>query len=303
MGKFMDLLLIDNSNIFIEVKNLVGQDGRFDYDKFVKNYINSKNQKKILVGSTPPKSDGFWSTMKSKGFEVHTYERKLNGEKAVDTGIVTEGAFYIAQQECPGILNILSGDFDMFPLIKKAIEQNWQIVLWSWKDSLSNEYLDVKEITIKYLDDVAEDLIYFNRDIDGYYEKEYFREREIRLAREKQEREFNQAKQCAKNKISRLCYIDKNIYLEQIDGLVNFEQISEINSIVSAAKSEDLKLKNEAIEKEAEQRRQKEEQKKLDKEAKKQEIKEIRKENRGWIATVAVTVAGFIAYTIKNIKK
>ena len=185
MGKFMDLLLIDNSNIFIEVKNLVGQDGRFDYDKFVKNYINSKNQKKILVGSTPPKSDGFWSTMKSKGFEVHTYERKLNGEKAVDTGIVTEGAFYIAQQECPGILNILSGDFDMFPLIKKAIEQNWQIVLWSWKDSLSNEYLDVKEITIKYLDDVAEDLIYFNRDIDGYYEKEYFREREIRLAREK----------------------------------------------------------------------------------------------------------------------
>jgi hypothetical protein len=303
MGKFMDLLLIDNSNIFIEVKNLVGQDGRFDYDKFVKNYINSKNQKKILVGSTPPKSDGFWSTMKSKGFEVHTYERKLNGEKAVDTGIVTEGAFYIAQQECPGILNILSGDFDMFPLIKKAIEQNWQIVLWSWKDSLSNEYLDVKEITIKYLDDVAEDLIYFNRDIDGYYEKEYFREREIRLAREKQEREFNQAKQCAKNKISRLCYIDKNIYLEQIDGLVNFEQISEINSIVSAAKSEDLKLKNEAIEKEAEQRRQKEEQKKLDKEAKKQEIKEIIKENRGWIATVAVTVAGFIAYTIKNIKK
>ena len=160
MGKFMDLLLIDNSNIFIEVKNLVGQDGRFDYDKFVKNYINSKNQKKILVGSTPPKSDGFWSTMKSKGFEVHTYERKLNGEKAVDTGIVTEGAFYIAQQECPGILNILSGDFDMFPLIKKAIEQNWQIVLWSWKDSLSNEYLDVKEITIKYLDDVAEDLIF-----------------------------------------------------------------------------------------------------------------------------------------------
>ena len=86
---------------------------------------------------------------------------------------------------------------------------------------------------IKYLDDVAKDLIYFNRDIDGYYEKEYFREREIRLAREKQEREFNQAKQCAKNKISRLCYIDKNIYLERIDELVKFEQISEINRIVS----------------------------------------------------------------------
>ena len=296
MGKFMDLLLIDNSNIFIEVKNLVGQDGRFDYDKFVKNYINSKNQKKILVGSTPPKSDGFWSTMKSKGFEVHTYERKLNGEKAVDTGIVTEGAFYIAQQECPGILNILSGDFDMFPLIKKAIEQNWQIVLWSWKDSLSNEYLDVKEITIKYLDDVAEDLIYFNRDIDGYYEKEYFREREIRLAREKQEREFNQAKQCAKNKISRLCYIDKNIYLERIDELVKFEQISEINRIVSVAKSEDLNLQNETIEKENEQKR-------LAKEAKRQARKEMLRRNWSLIATGSATFAGFIVYTIKKIKK
>ena len=292
----MDLLLIDNSNIFIEVKNLVGQDGRFDYDKFVKNYINSKNQKKILVGSTPPKSDGFWSTMKSKGFEVHTYERKLNGEKAVDTGIVTEGAFYIAQQECPGILNILSGDFDMFPLIKKAIEQNWQIVLWSWKDSLSNEYLDVKEITIKYLDDVAEDLIYFNRDIDGYYEKEYFREREIRLAREKQEREFNQAKQCAKNKISRLCYIDKNIYLERIDELVKFEQISEINRIVSVAKSEDLNLQNETIEKENEQKR-------LAKEAKRQARKEMLRRNWSLIATGSATFAGFIVYTIKKIKK
>ena len=55
----MDLLLIDNSNIFIEVKNIVGQDGRFDYDKFVKNYTNFKNQKKILVGSLLRRVMGF----------------------------------------------------------------------------------------------------------------------------------------------------------------------------------------------------------------------------------------------------
>lgn len=42
----MDLLLIDNSNIFIEVKNLVGQDGRFDYDKFVKIIQNLKIRKR-----------------------------------------------------------------------------------------------------------------------------------------------------------------------------------------------------------------------------------------------------------------
>ena len=292
----MDLLLIDNSNIFIEVKNLVGQDGRFDYDKVVKKYTNFKNQKKILVGSTPPKSDGFWSTMKSKGFDVYTYERKQNGEKAVDSKIIAKGVSFIVQQDHSATLNLLSGDFDMFPLIEEALEKNWIINLWSWKDSLSNEYLDVKEITIKYLDDVAKDLIYFNRDIDGYYEKEYFREREIRLAREKQEREFNQAKQCAKNKISRLCYIDKNIYLERIDELVKFEQISEINRIVSVAKSEDLNLQNETIEKENEQKR-------LAKEAKRQARKEMLRRNWSLIATGSATFAGFIVYTIKKIKK
>ena len=292
----MDLLLIDNSNIFIEVKNLVGQDGRFDYDKFVKKYTNFKNQKKILVGSTPPKSDGFWSTMKSKGFDVYTYERKQNGEKAVDSKIIAKGVSFIVQQNHSATVNLLSGDFDMFPLIEEALEKNWRVNLWSWKDSLSNEYLDIKEIAIKYLDDVAEDLIYFNRDIDGYYEKEYFREREIRLAREKQEREFNQAKQCAKNKISRLCYIDKNIYLERIDELVKFEQISEINRIVSVAKSEDLNLQNETIEKENEQKR-------LAKEAKRQARKEMLRRNWSLIATGSATFAGFIVYTVKKIKK
>lgn len=292
----MDLLLIDNSNIFIEVKNLVGQDGRFDYDKFVKNYTNFKNQKKILVGSTPPKSDDFWSTMSSKGFEVHTYERKLNGEKAVDSKIIAKGVSFIVQQDHSATVNLLSGDFDMFPLIEEALDRNWIVNLWSWKDSLSNEYLDIKEIEIKYLDDVAEDLIYFNRVIDGYYGKEYFKEREIRLAREKQVREFNQVKQNANNQISSLNYIDKNIYLEQIDKLVDFEQMSEINRIVSVAQSEDLNLKNEAIEKEVEQKR-------LDKEAKGQARKEILKQNWGWLATGVATFAGFIAYTIKKIKK
>lgn len=295
MRQFMDLLLIDNSNIFIEVKNIVGQDGRFDYDKFVKNYTNFKNQKKILVGSTPPKSDGFWSTMKSKGFDVYTYERKLNGEKAVDSKIIAKGVSFIVQQDHPATVNILSGDFDMFPLIEEALEKNWRVNLWSWKDSLSNEYLGVKEITIKYLDDVAEDLIYFTRDIDGYYEKEYFKERKIRLAREEKEREFNQVKQNANNQISRLCYIDKNIYLEQINKLVDFEQISEIKRIVSVAKSKDLNLKNEVIKKENEQKR-------LDKEAKRQARKESLKQNWGWIATGVATFAGVITYAIKKTK-
>ena len=84
--------------------------------------------------------------------------------------------------------------------------------------------------------------------------------------------------------------------MERIDELVNFEQISEIDSIVSAAKSEDLNLKNEAIGKENEQKR-------LAKEAKRQARKEMLRRNWSLIATGSATFAGFIVYTIKKIKK
>lgn len=84
--------------------------------------------------------------------------------------------------------------------------------------------------------------------------------------------------------------------MKRIDELVNFEQISEINRIVSDAKSEDLNLKNEAIEKENEQKR-------LTKEAKRQARKEMLRRNWSLIATGSATVAGFIVYTIKKIKK
>jgi len=118
-------------------------------------------------------------------------------------------------------VNLLSGDFDMFPLIEEALEKNWKVNLWSWK----------------------------------------------------------------------------------VNKLVDFQQIFEIKKIVSVAQSEDLKLKNEAIEKEAEQRRQKEEKKRLDKETKKQEINKSLKENWGWIAGGTATLVGLITYTIKKIKR
>lgn len=294
----MNLLLIDNSNIFIEIKNLVGSEGRFDYDKFVKNHINSNNQKKILVGSTPPKSDAFWSTMKNKGFEVYTYERKSNGEKAVDSKIIAKGVSYIVQQEDPATLNLLSGDFDMFPLIEEALEKNWKVTLWSWKDSLSKNYLDIEEIEIKYLDDVAENLIYFNHEDNGYVEKEYLGERKFRLAKEKKEREFNKAKQNATNKISKLRYItDRDIYLAKIDELTDFKQISEVDNILSSARKEDNKLREE-------QRRQQEQQRKQEQEAKKRARKEFWKQNGGWIAGgTAAVAASIIIYTIKKLTK
>ncbi|MGT2784517.1 NYN domain-containing protein [Streptococcus merionis] len=296
----MDLLLIDNSNIFIGL-NQFEYGARIDYIKFVKKYTNNNNQKKVLAGSTPPPNDSFWRTMENNNFEVHTYERTKSGEKGVDGKILIEGMKHIERIKSPGKLILMSGDLDMRPLIEEAFSQKWEIILWSWKDSISSEYEkgDLRYCfkETKYLDDIADEVVYFNNDS---YSKEYLGNRKLRLAREKQEQEFDQAKKNAKDKISGLQYItDRDIYLAKIDELTDFKQISEVDNILSSAKMEDDKLKKVANEKAAEQRR--EQQRKQDQEVKKQAKKEkgFWKRNKSWIAG-GIAAASGIVYAIKK---
>lgn len=300
----MDLLLIDNSNIFIGL-NQFEYGARIDYIKFVKKYTNNNNQKKVLAGSTPPPNDSFWKTMENNGFEVHTYERTKSGEKGVDGKILVEGMEHIAETKIPGKLIIMSGDLDMRSLIEKAYSKKWKIFLWSWKDSINSEYVSgdlnwcLQEIN--YLDDVADEVVYFN---DGIYPREYLGERKLRLEREGQERKLNQAKQNAKNKILNLQYVtNQDDYLIKIDEIIDFEQISEVNNILNVAQMENNKLEKEAEDEAAEQKRLQEEQKRQDKEAKKRARKEFWKRNRSWIAGGAVAAGSIIVYTIKKLTK
>ncbi|EMB78433.1 hypothetical protein SMU50_05179 [Streptococcus mutans 5SM3] len=300
----MDLLLIDNSNIFIGL-NQFEYGARIDYIKFAKKYTNNNNQKKVLAGSTPPPNDSFWRTMENNNFEVHTYERTKSGEKGVDGKILIEGMKHIERINSPGKLILMSGDLDMRPLIEEAFSQKWEIILWSWKDSINSEYEwgDLRYCfkEIKYLDDIADEVVYFN---DGIYQKEYLGERKLRLAREKQEREFNQAKKNAKDEISGLQYITyKDTYWTKIDELTKFEQILEVDNLLSSAKMENDELKKVADEKAAEQRCQKEQQRKQEKEAKKRARKELWKWNRSLIVGAVAAAAGGIIYAIKKITK
>lgn len=300
----MDLLLIDNSNIFIGL-NRFGYRARIDYIKFVKEHTGNANQRKVLAGSTPPPNDSFWKTMENNGFEVYTYERTKSGEKGVDGKILVEGMEHISETKNPGDLIIMSGDLDMRSLIEKAYSRKWKIILWSWKDSINSEYVSgdlswcVKEI--HYLDDVADEVVYFN---DGTYPKEYLGERELRLEREGQELRLNKAKQSAKNKIKSLQYItNQDDYLIKIDEIIDFEQISEVNNILNAAQIEDNKLKKVAEVEAAKQRRLQEERERQDKEAEKQAIKEFWEKNWGYVAGGVTTVVGGIVWVVKEIKK
>lgn len=296
----MDLLLIDNSNIFIEVQNLVGRDGRFDYDKFVKNYTNFKNQKKIIVGSTPPKSDAFWSTMRSREFDVFVYERTKSGEKSVDTRIVAEGIEFITNQNRPGTLILMSGDLDMRVLVEKAHDRGWDIILWSWKKSLNNEYMsgDLSIcLDVKCLDDLQDDLVFFDVEFDGICQKEYWGDRKKRLENEKREREFNRAKQSAVSNIEKFNHLDnKEIYLNQLNNLTDLNKISEIDNILYHAKKEekDNKIKWE---------HQQEKQRLQAKEDKKLAQKEVLKQKWDKITVTAFAVVGIGMYCFKKIKK
>ena len=138
-----DILLIDNSNIFVGLNRFSTSNSsrlpvRFDYIKFTKIFFdNEKQVEKILVGSTPPPNDNFWSFMIKKGFKVTTFERTINGEKAVDTELVAQGLDAINNYNKPGRLVLMSGDSDMLPLVQRAHDKGWEVIVWTWKDSIN----------------------------------------------------------------------------------------------------------------------------------------------------------------------
>lgn len=181
----MSLLIVDNSNIFITLKQQYADDlsVRFDCEKFAKDFVSFPNLQKVIVGSTPPKTDSFWNFMRDKGWEVYTYERsKSGGEKGVDTKVVTCGMRFINECKNKGVrghLHTMSGDRDMLPLIEDAVKDGCDVTLITWKSSISREYIhgDIGDkITIRYLDDISGDLIFFETTINGKKNKQTLNE-------------------------------------------------------------------------------------------------------------------------------
>jgi uncharacterized LabA/DUF88 family protein len=153
------LILVDNSNIFIEgskfsarkkgiLRDPIDQrepmdwSWRIDFGSLLKQVANGHRIiKAILVGSTPPPNDSLWNAASSQGFEVKTHERShtTGQEKAVDTEIMASGLKILYKHPRPAILKLLSGDRDFLPLIRSAYEEGWETELWGFSVSISNE--------------------------------------------------------------------------------------------------------------------------------------------------------------------
>lgn len=165
------ILLVDDSNIFISLKNACGNSAvRFNFRAF--EAICAKEDdivEKHIAGSTPPISNTFWSHMENMGYVVHTFKRKVfsdghSHEKCVDVILATECVHAIDRLK-PDRVILLTGDGDFTNIAsirnRMQLEQGKAFTLdvWAFRHSLSSELKRVADNTF-LIDDFQEKLVY-----------------------------------------------------------------------------------------------------------------------------------------------
>lgn len=150
------LILVDNSNVFIEGKKFSARrkgmhrrpgdtrdpqdpSWRLDFGQLLSFLANGRRIiDAILVGSTPPQNDSVWISAKRQGFRVLTYERAFSGEeKEVDTEIATQAAEIIVGHGQPGILVLGSGDRDFLPTVRCAHRRDWTVEMCAFSNAFN----------------------------------------------------------------------------------------------------------------------------------------------------------------------
>jgi uncharacterized LabA/DUF88 family protein len=140
------VVLVDNSNVFIEGQkysarlkgippdSLTGKQPsdpswRINFAELLSALATGRSiHKAVLVGSTPPVSDGVWGAAQRHGFEVIVHARSAaNKEKAVDTELVVQGTEIIWSAPKVMDLIIVSGDRDFIPLVGAAHRKGWSV--------------------------------------------------------------------------------------------------------------------------------------------------------------------------------
>lgn len=125
------------SNIFDAMNNgIVDRTWQIDYGKlhaFLCGTLKSEIGGARLWGSPPP-SDTFWGMVKSKGFDVETFDKSRSGrEKKVDVAIahrMTKDAYTIIKKEDE--LTLVAGDKDFVPVVEDLTLEGFKVVVMFW---------------------------------------------------------------------------------------------------------------------------------------------------------------------------
>jgi uncharacterized LabA/DUF88 family protein len=172
-GRLMEcVVLVDNSNIFIEARKLSAMrlglspaipgrapqdpNWRLDYSELLTCLAEGRKiRKAFLVGSRPPPNDRVWKLAERGGFEVKTHDRDSNNrEKAVDSELVAQGTRIICTTP-PAVLVVASGDRDFIPLVRIAHDEGWTVEMAAFESAFSRVGEMAKTVDrIRPLDDV-----------------------------------------------------------------------------------------------------------------------------------------------------
>lgn len=168
------IVAIDNSNIYIgaqECASLVNAGDRKRHVRVkLQNLVKILEKERLKVrgfacGSSPPATEHVWDVYRRLGYIVDLEERRGRDEQRVDEGL----HLWIYKALCelsPGVLVLATGDGmkgksecdTSFPRCAvTALERGWTVELYSWKHSLSSEWIKLSKkypdrLTIDYLD-------------------------------------------------------------------------------------------------------------------------------------------------------
>ncbi|CAF1269618.1 unnamed protein product [Adineta ricciae] len=159
-------IVVDNSNIFIVCSAYSQRKDRY----LIENKKRSRNiQTRIVGGSEPPKNARVWKEWENRGYTVLLGERTSSNKEEFLDDVLHSQMFKLilshpSKRTRRQVLVLLSGDGNSnygrtsFPeAVRTALQHNWNVELWSWKNSFSKKFSQIQndypsQMTINYFD-------------------------------------------------------------------------------------------------------------------------------------------------------
>ena len=119
-----------------------------------------------LYGSEPPPLDSVWDIYREKGWNITAPQRSswTRKEKRVDTQLVADVTELVCNvNNGKHTIAIISGDEDVLPAVEKALEYDWKVEVYFWKNAMSAAIKKKAQVLVVYLDDHYDYICFTNR--------------------------------------------------------------------------------------------------------------------------------------------
>ena len=175
-GKDKVFIFMDHSNTWIEAKKCKQSRG-YEEDSRVR--LEAGNLLRLvtkdrelpdrlakLYGSEPPPLDSVWDIYREKGWNITAPQRSswTRKEKRVDTQLVADVTELVCNENNgKHTIAIISGDEDVLPAVEKALEYDWKVEVYFWKNAMSGAIKKKAQVLVVNLDDHYDYICFTNR--------------------------------------------------------------------------------------------------------------------------------------------